>query len=248
MFLIFSGVRGKGKYTLNTKSMSLWTCFSYWREGWRSCQRLGRVRDILKWKVCLWGCAFRIWRVESLTWKPHPYGMWFLWFLQTWEMCPQRHISCGSVSSTSYEWCTLMGILFVFEGGEGRGKLSCQTWKHGHMSMLMCLAAYLRQVGHRSPPYRILTWWRSGVGREAHCHIKTWNGGLLLDTEALHVMFDTMEGWIEKFSVALKHEREGGQRCSTITSKPKMGQWQAVAKAEQEKSITQGVFLLFGIV
>jgi len=78
------------------------------------------------------------------------------------------------------------------------------------MSMLMCLAAYLRQVWHRSPPYHILTWWRGGVGREAHRCIKTWNGGLLLYTEALHVMFDTMEGWVDWKVLCRIETWEGG--------------------------------------
>jgi len=49
------------------------------------------------------------------------------------------------------------------------------------------------------------------VGREDHLRVERRDGGLLLETEALHFAFrrDGGVGWVEKPTVASKHDREG---------------------------------------
>ena len=81
-------------------------------------------------------------------------------------------------------------------------------------------------AGDRSPPFRVSTRWRGGVGREDHLRVERRDGGLLLGTEALHFAFrrDGGVGWVEKPTVASKHDW-GARVVKTAPSSRRNARW-----------------------
>jgi len=77
-----------------------------------------------------------------------------------------------------------------------------------------------------SPPSRRKTQQRGGGGLNAHLRVERRDGGLLLDTEALHFAFrrDGGVGWVYKTTVASKDEMEG----FCVQQKPSISRFDAM--------------------